>query len=185
MEYQSFNKPTAYTFEVEPYHLKVVRRRWYLIGYSPKRNVIYTYALDRMLSVGITDKPFELPADFDIDHYFEGCVGIMADDDIGIDRVVIKTYDWARWYIKTLPLHASQREIARDDKSITFELWVRPTFDFMQLLLQQAGQIEVVEPEWVKKRMCELAREVWQRYHPTLPMEENLKTDKNNKTDND
>lgn len=185
LEYQSFNKPSPYTFELEPYHLKVVRRRWYLIGHSPKYNTIYTYALDRMLSVKVTDKLFDLPADFDIDRYFEGCVGIMANDDAGIERVVIKTYDWARWYIKTLPLHASQREIARDNNSITFELWVRPTFDFMQLLLQQAGQVEILEPEWVKEWMCTLARDIWRRYHPALPIEENVGTDKNNKPDND
>lgn len=165
LEYRAFGRPHPNTFEIEPYHLKVVQRRWYLIGRSPYYGKVRTYALDRMLSVKVTDKIFEYPEDFDIGCYFEGCVGIMADDDIGVERVVIKAYKWARWYLETLPLHESQHEIARDDESITFELRVRSTFDFLQLLLQQGGQIEVVEPEWVKGRVCELAGEILQRYH--------------------
>lgn len=144
--HQGFGWSHASTFQVEPYHLKVYNRRWYLIGWSVYSEEIRTYALDRILNVKVTDTTFKLPESFDINEYFEGCVGIIADGDIDIERVVIKAYGWARKYLATLPIHDSQREIASDDESTTFEMTVRPTYDFLQALLQQTDQIEVIEP---------------------------------------
>ena len=71
--------------------------------------------------------------------------------------MVIKAYGWARKYLATLPIHDSQREIASDVESTTFEMTVRPTYDYLQALLQQTDQIEVIEPQWVKDEMCRFA----------------------------
>lgn len=162
--HQGFGKSHSSTFQVEPYHLKVYNRRWYLIGRSVYSDEIRTYALDRILSATITDIKFKLPKSFDIDKYFEGCVGIIADRDIDIERVVIKAYGWARKYLATLPIHDSQCEIASDDKSTTFEMVVRPTYDFLQMLLQQTDQIEVIEPQWVKDEICRFAGNILSYY---------------------
>ena len=35
MTYQAFGRPEAYSFEAEPYYLKVANRRWYLLARSP------------------------------------------------------------------------------------------------------------------------------------------------------
>ena len=162
--YQGFGKPHANTFLVEPYHLKVYNRRWYLIGGSVYSEDIRTYALDRIFNVEVTDTTFKLPDSFNINEYFEGCVGIIANRDIDIERVVIKVYGWARFYLATLPIHDSQREIASDDESTTFELTVRPTYDFIQTLLQQADQIEVIEPQWVKEEIGQIAENILSYY---------------------
>lgn len=163
--HQGFDRLHSSTFLVAPYHLKVYNRRWYLIGWSVYSEEIRTYALDRIQSVTVTDTIFELPKTFDIEEYFEGCVGIIIDKDIKIERVVIKAYEWARKYLATLPIHETQREIASDDESITFEMHVRPTYDFLQLLIQQADQVEVIEPQWVKDEICRLAENILSYYN--------------------
>lgn len=162
--HQGFGRSHASTFQVEPYHLKVYNRRWYLIGWSVYYEEIRTYALDRILNVKVTDTTFKLPDSFDINEYFEGCVGIIADGDIDIERVVIKAYGWARKYLATLPIHDSQREIASDDESTTFEMTVRPTYDFLQALLQQTDQIKIIEPQWVKDEICRFAENILSYY---------------------
>ena len=165
--HQGFGRSHASTFQVEPYHLKVYNRRWYLIGCSVYSEEIRTYALDRILNVKVTDTTFKLPESFDINEYFEGCVGIIADGDIDIECVVIKAYGWARKYLATLPIHDSQHEIASDDESTTFEMTVRPTYDFLQTLLQQTDQIEVIEPQWVKDEICRFAENILSYYKKT------------------
>ena len=56
--HQGFGRSHASTFQVEPYHLKVYNRRWYLIGYSVYSEEIRTYALDRIQHVSLTDVKF-------------------------------------------------------------------------------------------------------------------------------
>nr|AMP55549.1 WYL domain protein [uncultured bacterium] len=182
IEHQGFGKDYSSEFEIEPYHLKVVNRRWYVIARSPyisehnkKRNkedggnrqeeVVLTYGLDRILDIRITDKTFSIPKTFSIDKYFEGCVGIIADKQkYDIERVVVKAYYYAQKYLETLPIHSSQKVIARDDESTTFEFHVRPTYDFLTALLQQADQIEILEPQSVQNEMKRFAQNILAYY---------------------
>lgn len=162
--HQSFWDAGTNSFEIEPYYLKVVNRRWYVIARSPyysdrnkaqgkkPEDVYRIYALDRIIQIEETDKHFQLNRDFDIDAYFSGCCGVITSDD-PIERVVIRAYKNFPEYLRTLPLHPSQRELESDDKSTLFEYHVKPTYDFYLLLLAQGDQIEVVEPESVRDKM--------------------------------
>lgn len=79
--HQGFGKPEPSTFEIEPYCLKVVKRRWYVLARSPyysERNkemgvnpgdVYYTYALDRIQDIQETGKTFHMNKDFDVNRY--------------------------------------------------------------------------------------------------------------------
>ena len=162
--HQGFGKPEPNSFEIEPYYLKVVNRRWYVIARSPyysernkakgnKPEVVYlVYALDRITQIEETDKSFHLNKDFDVDEYFVGgCGGITSD--VAIERVVILAYNGFADYLRTLPLHSSQKELESNDESTLFEYHVKPTFDFYQLLLAQGDQIEVIEPKSVRDMM--------------------------------
>lgn len=162
--HQGFGKDYASTFEVEPYAVKVHNRRWYLIGRTPFYDQIRIYALDRMQNVETLDKKFKMPEDFDIDNFFEGCVGIIADKKQPIEQVVIKAYGYARNYLATLPIHSSQTEIASDDESTTYSYMVRPNYEFLQALLQQTDQIEVLEPQHVKDEMIRFAQNILAYY---------------------
>lgn len=166
--HQGFGKPEANRFEVEPYCLKVFRRRWYLVARSPyysERNktkgyepedVFLTYALDRILDIEETDQAFALKKEFDADEFFQYCCGVITSDEEPV-RVVVKAYGNFPDYLRTLPLHASQEELGGDDEATLFGYRVKPTFDFYQLLLEQGDQIEVLEPESVRDEMRNFA----------------------------
>ena len=175
--HQGFYKPEPSTFEIEPYLLKVVRRRWYVVARSPyysnrnrerdiKPNDVYlAYALDRISNIEETGESFVINKDFDANRYFEGCCGVITSDE-PIERVVIRAYDGFANYLRTLPLHSSQRELESDDGTILFEYHVKPTFDFYQLVLAQGDQIEVLEPESVREKMRNFAINLMSYYEP-------------------
>lgn len=163
--HQGFAKDYASTFEVEPYAVKVNNRRWYLIGRTPYYNEIRIYALDRIQYIEVTDKKFNMPQDFDINAFFEGCVGIIVDKHIPIQHVVIKAYGYSRKFLSTLPIHSSQKEIGHDNESTTFSYDVRPNYEFLQALLMQADHIEVLEPKSVQDEMKRFAENILAYYN--------------------
>lgn len=177
--HQGFGKDFPNTFEIEPYCLKVVKRRWYVIannpyytefnkkhkeeeGYSPRKE-IRTYGLDRIIEATILDKTFEMKTDFDIKKFYEGCTGIIPSDE-PIERVVLKAYDQAPDYLRTLPLHESQNEIETCEESATFSYHVRLTYDFVQLVMQQGDQIEVLEPKKLRDQIRNMANTLLSYY---------------------
>lgn len=164
IDYKGFGKDRDYRFNVEPYCVKVFNRRWYLIAHNPYYDKVMIYALDRMQSIEETKTKFLMPEDFDINDFFKGCYGIIADKNIPIERIVIRAYKPNCAYLSTLPLHSSQREVKRDEDSITFEYHIRPTFDFYQALLAQANLVEVLEPESVRKKLLEFAGNIEHYY---------------------
>ena len=180
--HHGFGKPEPYSFDIEPYYLKVVKRRWYVLARSPyysdlnrkknkerggnrPENVYMVYALDRILDCYPTETTFHMRKDFDINEYFRGCCGIIHSDAEPV-KVVIKAYYGGSDYLRTLPLHESQRELVdrKDDEASYFELKVCPTYDLYQSLLAQADQIEVVEPESVRKQMRNFAKNLMSYY---------------------
>ncbi len=168
--YQGFGKTEANTFDIEPYYLKVVKRRWYVIARAPyysernrRRNredggfrpedVFRVYALDRTLDCQETDRVFAPCEDFDINEFFDGCLGIIASKRDKIERVVGRAYGRGADYLRSLPLHRSQRELSSDQESATFEWHVRPNFEFYQAVLAQADQLEILEPHSVRQTL--------------------------------
>ena len=173
--HQGFGKPEPSTFEIEPYCLKVVKRRWYVVARSPyysERNkeqgvkpsdVYLVYALDRISDIQDTGKTFKIKKNFDVNQYFEGCCGVITSNELP-QKIVLRAYNGFADYLRTLPLHESQREIGSDDESTLFEYHLKPTFDFYQLVLAQGDQVEVLEPDPVREEMRNFAQNMLDYY---------------------
>ncbi len=173
--HQGFGKPEPNTFEIEPYFLKVVKRRWYVVARSPyysernmkrgvKPNDVYlVYALDRISDIQDTDKTFKMKKSFDVNRYFEGCCGVITSDE-PVQRIVLLAHGGFADYLHTLPLHESQCIIDGNEESTLFEYNLKPTFDFYQLVLAQGDQVEVMEPESVRNEMRNFAQNMLNYY---------------------
>ncbi|MDO4691297.1 MAG: WYL domain-containing protein [Porphyromonadaceae bacterium] len=181
--YQSFRRSEPSHFDIEPYYLKIVKRRWYVLARNPyysslnkqksrgdgdnyPHDVFSIYALDRILGCRILETSFSLKEDFDANEYFHGCCGVLRSTEEPI-RIVLKAYYDAPDYLRTLPIHESQQELVdmNDDNATYFELTVCPTFDFYQLLLSQADQIEVLKPKSVRMQMNAFAKKLLSYYN--------------------
>lgn len=164
MTYQSYWRDEANTFEVEPYCLKAFKQRWYLVARSPYYDKVMIYALDRVQWLGLTDKSFKYPKNFNAEDFFEDCFGIIADHNVSIETVKIKVSAGQANYLRSLTLHQTQREIERTDEYSIFTVRLRPTFDFRQEILSQGCDIEVLSPKWFRDEMAEISKQMWNKY---------------------
>ena len=169
MDYQRFDAE-PYQKTVEPYALKLRQQRWYMLVFTGRH--IATYALDRMLSLELTSETFRMPDGFSPQEYFAEYYGVMTDE-TPMAHIVIRAYGSKPNYLRTLPLHSSQRElesgeITNDDSSTTrytdFSLHLRPTIDFLEALLSHGAGIEVLEPTTLRATMRQKIAENLKRY---------------------
>lgn len=157
ISYKEFGVPAPYTLSLEPYCLKVFRRRWYVFGKSSiAPNEIKKYALDRIQSVTLLDETYTIPEDFDAQEYFRNYFGICRNDyTTQPQRMVLEVIKEEADYLRSLPLHHSQREIDQNDEYVYFEYYLVPTFDLFQELQLHGSAIKVLEPDifayWLKK----------------------------------
>ena len=166
VKYRRYGAEESSTMLLDPYFVKLTNRRWYAVVKRPDterwEGVLFTLALDRVLSLELTEEKFEYDNDFDPARWFKNCYGIVNDHDVPVERVVIRAFGREVYYMRDLPLHHSQHEIAQGDGYMDFELTLRPTADFFTPLLSRGCAIKVMEPEWVADEVarlhCEAAR---------------------------
>lgn len=56
-------------------------------------------------------------------------------------------------YMRSLPLHLSQKELCSCNEYADFELTLRPTYDFIMELQSYGTMIEVMEPQSLRQTM--------------------------------
>ena len=149
MGYQKFGFE-PYTKPVDPYAVKLFHQRWYMLADNRERMSIY--ALDRMCSAALTEEHFERPADFSTEAYFAEYFGVITDG-TPMERVVVRAYGKMASLLRTLPLHATQRELRAGDGYTDFAIDIRPTMDFVSELLSKIDGLDVLEPASLKARV--------------------------------
>ena len=163
MTYHKFGQQESYTITIEPYAIKVFKQRWYLLAKTPKRETPSIYALDRIEQLEETVETFTFPEDFDTEAFFRDCYGVLSTDDKA-QRIVIRTYAPYMNYVRTLPLHHSQKEIKTTAQYADFEFYLKPTFDFRQELLAQGHDVEILLPAQFREEMKEMLEKMLGRY---------------------
>ena len=161
MRYQRFGCEVSEK-TVEPYVLKLWGRRWYLLVFTGHH--MATYSLDRMLSVEMTDETFVMPADFSPEQFFGEYYGVLTDEGTPLEHVVVRAYGKTANYLRTLPLHHSQQEIATAEDYADFSFDIRPTPDFIGELLKYDQGVEVLNPPEFRLKICEIIKEMLNRY---------------------
>ena len=146
---------------IAPYALKLFHQRWYLLSHTG--NHFATYSLDRMQTVQITDETFEMPIDFKPESYFTEYFGVLTDE-TPMAHVVVRAYGRTPNYLRTLPLHHSQRELESTDEYTDFSFDIRPTIDFLGELFSNSPNIEVLEPADLRQKMKQTLAENLKRY---------------------
>jgi predicted DNA-binding transcriptional regulator YafY len=137
---------------VYPLALKEARFRWYLIAQDSKDGAIKSFGLDRISRLEISARHFEYPSTFDAEEKFKHTFGIISGEEAPEKIQLWLTREQGN-YIKSLPLHHSQKIISETNTEVVLELYVCPTHDFMMELLSMGANVKVLEPESLKKKI--------------------------------
>ena len=162
--YKNYYDESSRQVELHPYLVRLFRQRWYVLG-KVRGSAIQRFSLDRILHLTVSEQQFNMPHDFSAKAYFDGAFGIIVEpEEYDVETIHLKAYDinHRREYLRSLPLHHSQRETEQAAEYSIFELRLAPTYDFIQAILAMGNEVEVLSPEYVRH---EIKRRVTEMYH--------------------
>lgn len=151
-----------------PLCVKLFRQRWYMVGRKWPANEDLVFCLDRIRDFQLSSHSFEYPEDFKPKEFFDGCFGVIAGGKTKPETVVLKVSPKQANYLRDLPMHESQVETERNEQFSIFELRVRPEHDFIQELLWNNEELEVLEPLWLREEMAGIIKRMWKKYQEGL-----------------
>lgn len=149
--YQAYNNQPAEQRRVEPGLLFEYRNRWYLDGWDLERNGQRTFGLDRINELVLT--PHSVQADRHIDYRAarQQVIGVTAPIDKPVERVVLRFKLPEAEYVRSLPLHTSQRIEVETPTTIDFVLHVVVNHELEREIMAYGEEVEVLEPDSLRR----------------------------------
>ena len=171
--YRKYGDEDPRPLNFEPYCLKMFRQRWYVLGHfhrevedEPDIDYFGIFSFDRIFSMSLTEIKFQINPDFNAEDFFEECYGVLVNDGTQPEKVRIRVYGYERYYLRDLKIHHSQRELTNGDGYTDFELFLRPTPDFIQHLIGLGEHVKVLYPEWLAEQVAQI------HYHALMHYEQ-------------
>ncbi len=168
--YQKYTsgEPSGYT--LRPYAVKEFAKRWYIIGHCLSKNEqslsepgLRVYGLDRIMDMEITGTTFRMPRGFDVDELFATSFGIYIPESKG-QTVTFRTTPTEARFLRDLPLHPTQHELASDADSVTFSIFVCPNKALIMEFCKHGNRIEVLSPDSLRNEIAEELRKALEQY---------------------
>jgi proteasome accessory factor B len=143
--------------EVKPIAIKESQQRWYLVALDKKDDTVKTFGLDRITDLKITDTKFK-PISYNVEKEFKHALGVETY--APAEKVVLEFSNKQGNYIKTFPLHDSQRIVEETNDTVLLEIYIHTTNDIIMELLKYGRNVKVVAPKslvaTMKERIAEM-----------------------------
>ena len=123
-----------------------------------KNDVVKTFGLDRISNLKITETKFK-PLAFNVEKEFQHAFGVETYE--GAEKVLLEFSKQQGNYIKTFPLHESQRIVEETEDSVILEIFIHTTNDIKMELLKYGSDVKVLSPislqNEIKKRISDMS----------------------------
>lgn len=129
--YHKFWSDDFSTRMISPYGLKEFRGRWYVIGKDEQDGSVKTFGLDRISNLETTKKRFNFPVGFDLDAVYQHSFGIIAPSNDVMEPVILSFEPKQGKYLKSFPLHSSQKIIIDNEEELRLSVEVYATHDLI------------------------------------------------------
>jgi predicted DNA-binding transcriptional regulator YafY len=141
----------------KPYALKEFNRRWYVLLHDDFDKRIKVFGLDRMSALEITTEHFPAVPQPNVEALFAPCFGITIPADAQPQEVILSFTPLQAKYVKSLPLHPTQKIVSETADELRISLNVYPTFELEKQILSYGEEAKVIQPvklaETIKERL--------------------------------
>jgi len=162
LDYEDFFGNTIQGLKVYPYFIRLFKRRWYVTALVLPEKEIHRFGLDRIQNIEVLESKFNYPKEFSPQDYYTDYYGVFHDEKPMTIR--LKAYREKPHYLRSLPLHHSQREIESNADYTIFEYKIAPTYDFIQEILSHGNQLEILSPDTFRQQIKAIIQEMHDFY---------------------
>lgn len=151
------SKPMA----IMPHLLKQYQNRWYVYGCFPNGE-FRSFGIDRITDLEVLSESFK-PKMKRPKEMFDNIIGLVYEAE-KVEEVILSYDPFQGKYIKTQPLHSSQKILVDDDNELRISIRVIPNYELEEQILKQGERVNVLEPEWLREVVKRRIREALENY---------------------
>ncbi|CCH56581.1 hypothetical protein BN8_05954 [Fibrisoma limi BUZ 3] len=150
---------------VEPDLLLEYRNRFYLDCFDLEANQPRTFGLDRLHGLSLTHQPISATRTGQRRTDRRHAIGVTCPPDLEPQRVVLRFQASEANYVRSLPLHSSQRLLQETPDFVDLELTVILNHELEREILAFGELVEVLEPAELREKMTDRIRVLSKKYY--------------------
>ena len=151
-DYQKYYEESPHERTVHPLGMKEFRGRWYLVARNADDKKIRVFGVDRISNLQVTSKTFNYPKDFNLSDYYKDAFGATRPDNQEPEEIIISFNPFQGKYIKTFPLHRSQKILIDNTDELRISLNLLITHDLRMELRMYGDSVTVIRPVGLQDR---------------------------------
>lgn len=153
VQYKSFKQLKSQSIIFHPYYIKQYKNRWFVFGLNHEFNEITNLALDRIVNIKETKLYYKANTFIDFTEYFEDVIGVTLPKNATFEKIELKVDVDLFPYIKTKPIHGSQKIKEKKESYVVIELELIPNYELESLILSFGEAMTVLSPQVLRERL--------------------------------
>ena len=152
IKYKPFNK-NEYELKFHPHYLKEYNNRWFAFGLNEKLNIQkWNLALDRITNIAEC-KDMYIDTEIEWEDHFYDIIGVTTPQDRKVEKIELIFSQEEANYIKTKPIHPSQKSKVLESGELKVELNLIPNYELETKILFYGDKVRVAKPIWLKSHI--------------------------------
>lgn len=163
VDYKSFKSEKTNQFIFSPHFLKQYNNRWFVLGVQDGYTNSSTLALDRIEHIESSPSSY-FDSQIDFEEHFDDVIGVTIPTDTALEIIKIKIDAILFPYIKSKPLHGSQKIKETNKEYSLIELNLIPNYELETTLLSHGEKLTVLEPKSLSERIQQRLKNGYKNY---------------------
>lgn len=159
--HHSFWTEKSRSMAIMPHLLKQYQNRWYVYGCFPNGE-FRSFGIDRITDLEVLSESFK-PKMKHPKEKFDNIIGLVYEAE-KVEEVILSYDPFQGNYIKTQPIHSSQKILVDDDIEFRISIRVIPNYELEEQIMKQGERVKVLEPEWLREVVKERLRKALEQY---------------------
>ncbi len=160
-KHYSFWREVEREMTIEPHLLKQYQNRWYIYGCLPDGQ-FRSIGIDRISELEVLSESFKLrmkrPKEV-----FDNLIGLVYENE-DVEQIILSFDPFQGNYIKSLPMHASQKILVDNEQELRISIRVIPNYELEEQILKQGERVKVIEPQWLRDGIRDRLKEAFEHY---------------------
>ena len=146
--HENFSSGKKKAYQLQPYLLKEYQNRWYVVGSLGDRDEFRTFGIDRIHELKVHDELFKAAKQITPLELFEHTVGLTYSYHEQ-QEVLLSFTPFQAKYVKSLPLHKSQKVVSESKEEVNISLDIIPNYELKQKIMMLGENVKVLKPQWL------------------------------------
>ena len=159
--HSSFWREEKRTMIIEPYLLKQYQNRWYIYGCF-QDGQFRSFGIDRISELEVLNDSFK-PRIKHPKEVFDKLIGLVYENE-EVEEVILSFDPFQGKYIKSLPLHNSQKIIEDNEQELLISVRIIPNYELEEQILKHGERVKVIKPEWLRDSIRDRLKNALEKY---------------------